>query len=388
MITTEPLPHEAHVAALACLEGVGPARLRWLLGLGAPRDVWARVRRQDLPRVAAPGPPIGDELRSSWATQADRIDPAGLWQRCIDDGIGVVTLGAAGYPVALVDDLDPPVVLFHRGDPDVLVGPRVAIVGTRRATGYGRRHAVALAEQLSVAGVSVVSGLALGIDAAAHTGALQAGAAPPVGIVGGGLDAPCPRRNLPLARDVAASGVLLSEVPPGIGAAPWRFPVRNRIIAALADAVVVVESPGAGGSMHTVREAMARDRTVLAVPGPIDSPASDGTNQLLAEGALVCTGVDDVLTAIGHLVPRPTDGPPELPFEERPEPQGDAASLLEQVGWRPINVEQLARDSGLGFTRLAAALGQLEADGWVECHGGWVERVARGRVRGAGDRRA
>lgn len=384
------LPHEAHVAALACLEGVGPARLRWLLGLGPPQEVWERVSAGRLPRRSAASPPIDDQLRSSWVEHARRIDPAALWRRCVEGGIGVVTLGAAGYPVALADDPEPPVVLFHRGDPDVLVGPRVAIVGTRRATGYGRRHAANFAEQLSAAGVSVVSGLALGIDAAAHAGAVRADAAPPVGIVGAGLDAPCPRRNLELAEQVARRGVLLSEVPPGVGAAPWRFPVRNRVIAALADAVVVIESPGAGGSMHTVREALARDRAVLAMPGPIDSPASEGTIGLIADGAGVCARVEDILAAIGHVAPSGAAVSDRRSVEERPEPHGAAAAVLERVGWRPLSVEQLARECGLGFVEVAAALAQLESAGWVERHDGWVERVARGRgrVRGDGGHRA
>lgn len=380
----EELPHEAHVAALACLEGVGPARLRWLLGLGSPAEVWERVSAGRLPLRSSAPQGVDDRLRASWVDQARRIDPAALWRRCVDSGIGVVTLGAAGYPVALADDPEPPVVLFHRGDPDVLVGPRVAIVGTRRATGYGRRHAADFAEQLSAAGVSVVSGLALGIDAAAHAGAVRADAAPPVGVVGAGLDAPCPRRNLELAEQVARCGLLLSEVPPGVGAAPWRFPVRNRVIAALADAVVVVESPGAGGSMHTVREALARDRTVLAVPGPIDSPASEGTIGLIADGAVVCSRVGDILAAIGHVAPSGPGASDRPPADERPAPQGAAASLLDRVGWRPLSVEQLARECGLGFAEVAAALAQLESAGWVERTDGWVERVARGRVRGAG----
>ncbi len=222
----------------------------------------------------------------------------------------------------------------------------------------------------------MVSGLALGIDAAAHAGALQVDGAPPVAVVGGGLDVPCPRRNRELAEQVARRGVMVSEVPPGVPAAPWRFPVRNRVIAGLADAVVVVESAGAGGSMHTVREAMARDRTVLALPGPVDSRASEGTNQLISEGALVCARVDDVLSAIGHVVERASTEP-RLGADLRPQPVGDAAKVLDELGWRPVSAEQLALCSGLDFARLAAALVQLEADGWVERNGGWIERVAR-----------
>lgn len=379
------MPHEAHLVALASLDGVGPGRMRWLLSLGHPEQVWRRVAGGALPR-APRHLRIDDHMRRQWHTQATSgIDPATAWRRCVDLGVGVVSLGSPGYPPALRDDPDPPVVLFHFGDPDRIASPRVAVIGTRKATGYGIRTAETLGRELTEAGVSVVSGLALGIDAAAHRGAVASKGAAPVAVVGGGLDAPCPARNRRLAAQVADTGVLLTEVPPGVPAAPWRFPVRNRILAALAEVVVVVESGGAGGSMHTVREALARDRPVLAVPGPIDSIASEGANQLLSEGAHPCLSVDDVLVALGEaghhdLVRRgaATDtrrsaGRPEL----RPDPQGDAALLLECLGWRPASAEQLALRSGLEFRRLAAALRRLESDGWTVQRDGWIERVSR-----------
>lgn len=382
------LPHEAHIAAIAGLDRVGPARLRWLLALGTPAEVWDRIAADGLPR-GMPGPARDDGLRSAWARTARTRSPERVWQQCIEAGIGVVTLGSPGYPPALADDPEPPVVLFHRGDPDVVVGPRVAIVGTRRATGYGRRHASSLGRELSEAGVSVVSGLALGIDAAAHRGAVAAGGAPPVAVVGAGLDAPCPHRNRELADQVARRGVIVSEVPPGVAATRWRFPVRNRIIAALSQAVVVVESAGAGGSMHTVRAAMERDRTVLAVPGPIDSTASDGTNHLIADGALVCAGTDDVLTAIGHVPPGVSQGPSTPPVDPRRAPTGDAAEVLDALGWRPTSPEALAREAGVDFRRLSAALLELEAAGWIQRADGWIERVARvPTVPGTAGRRA
>ncbi len=372
------LPHEAHVAALASLDRVGPSRLRWLLSMGTPQQVWERVATGRLPVVPHRIAGTETDLRARWRSQTATVGPASVWRRCSELGVGVVTLGGAGYPPVLADDVDPPVVLFHLGDPDVLRGPRVAIIGTRRATGYGRRHARRLGAELSEAGVSIVSGLALGIDAAAHAGAVDAAIAPPVGIVGGGLDHPCPRRNLALAEQVAGRGVLFSEVPPGVQASPWRFPVRNRIIAATAQAVVVVESAGAGGSMHTVREAMARDVAVLAVPGPIDSRVSDGTNELISDGALVCRTADDVLMAIGHMAERRANGGAAVAAADpRPAPEGDAARALEELGWRPMSIEQLAAASELDLDSVSATILRLERDGWVQRDGGWIERVAR-----------
>lgn len=372
------LPHEAYLTALASLDGVGPGRLRWMLSHGAPERVWGLVAAGSL-RDAPPRLAVDRGILRSWSTQAGSIDPAERWHRCVVLGIGVMSLGSASYPRALTDDIDPPVVLFHLGDPDVLDARRVAIVGTRRATGYGVRIAEQLGAELAEAGIVVVSGLALGIDAAAHRGAVggngsRAGVA---AVVGGGLDAPCPARNRQLARSVVERGAIFSEVPPGVPAAPWRFPVRNRVLAALADAVIVVESPGAGGSMHTVREAMTRDRPVLAVPGPIDSRASEGTNRLISEGAIPCLGAEDVFTAINMLRPKVVESAPARSPDSRVEPDVDGTAALEAVGWRPVSVEEVAIRSGLDFGRLAVALGELEHAGWITRTGGWIERRAR-----------
>jgi DNA processing protein len=403
------LPHEAYLAALSALEHVGPATLRRLLALGTPAEVWDRVVRGSVPASVLEGHPRrGDGLPARWAAQTSACDPGRMWDHCRRLGIGVTSLGAHGYPAALAGDPEPPVVLFHRGDPDVLGAVRVAVVGTRRATGYGRRVAHELGRDLARVGVCVLSGLALGIDAAAHAGALDARTAPaggrdpdptaqsadgrrrpgeaagPAAVVGAGLDAPCPARNAALARSLTRVGVVLSEVPPGVGALPWRFPVRNRILAGLADAVVVVESAGAGGSMSTVQHAQVRDRPVLAVPGPVDSAASEGTNALLAEGAAVCTGVDDVLCALG-LVGRSVGGP--RPADPRPPPVGGAAAVLDHLGWRPETPERLVALTGMGVAGVAVALGSLEDDGWVVRRGGFVERVARPTIRGSGSGR-
>lgn len=370
------LPHEAYLAALAALDGVGHRRLQWMLEHGSPAAVLQRTREGTL--RSAPSPlRITDELRSSWRRQATSIDPARLWQRCTELGVGVLSLGAAGYPPRLASDLAPPVVLFHRGDPDVLCRTTVGIVGTRRPTGYGRRVAAELGEALADAGVAVVSGLALGIDAAAHRGALaSASDAAPVGVVAAGLDRPCPVRNRPTADSVAERGVVFSEVPPGVPASPWRFPVRNRVIAALCDALVVVESSPSGGSMHTVREALDRDVPIFAVPGPIDSPASAGTNLLVRDGAQLLLGVDDVLTTLGMIRPRNAAEEASAP-DPRPTPRGDAVVVLDEIGWTPVSVAHLTEATLLEPRALSSALTQLEDSGWVRRHDGWIERVAR-----------
>lgn len=382
MVSTQPpLPHEAYLAAIAALDEVGPARMRWLLGLGGPSEVWARIGRGALPvppaRLAVDAEVLG-KWRSTWREHT----PATLWRRCEQLDVGVVALGSPAYPSALADDPEPPVVLFHRGTPEALTPtPRVAVVGTRRATGYGLRVAAGLGRDLASAGIVVVSGLALGIDAAAHRGAVAVDGADPLAVVAAGLDAPCPVRNRDLARQVADRGAVLSEVPPGVPGARWRYPVRNRILAALADAVVVVESSGGGGSMHTVRAALERDCPVMAVPGPVDSPASEGTNELLVDGAAPVRDAQDVLVALGHPGAAARSGAggerSGATAEQRRRPSGDAATLLDLVSWRAVSVEELARRSGLGFGALSAALVHLETDGWILQRDGWVERLAR-----------
>lgn len=402
MSTADPcsveLPHEAFVVAMSALEGVGPSRLRWLLGFGAPSVVWEKLRAGALPAERRASVAVDRALLENWRKASGQVTPAQWWQRCCQAGVGVATIGSPAYPPWLVDDIDPPVVLFHRGDPDRVSTMRVGIVGTRRATGYGRRHASTIAGELTEAGVSVVSGLALGVDAAAHRGAVGAakgGAVAswgaPVAIVGAGLDSPCPRQNAALAADVAEHGVLLSEVPPGVRGAPWRFPVRNRVIAAACNALLVVESAANGGSMHTVREALRRDRTVLALPGPVDSAVSVGTNGLLTDGALVCNGTEDVLAALGHVRAVKRDGDDGLPQQRMDLDQSDlerrvrprdrrARQALDELGWRPMTVDALAEAAGLGVMELAVALVELERAGWIARHGSWVERVAgRGR---------
>ena len=388
------VPLEAYLGALATLDGMGSASLRTLLSLGSPSEVWERICRGSVDaRLRNALAPVARDASGGWAAQARSVDPVALWTRWRSRGIGVVSIGSPSYPACLLDDLDPPVLLFHRGDLDALAHPRVAVIGTRRATGYGRRVAHELGLDLASAGVCVVSGLALGIDAAAHNGAVAASdralgstvethvdpsvsgptQAGPVAVVGGGVDAPGPSTNAALARRVVDVGAVLSEAPPGTRPAPWRFPVRNRILAALAPVVVVVESAERGGSMLTVEQAQLRDRTVLAVPGPVDSPASAGTNALISDGALVCRGADDVVSALGLSL----EGVANSPVDNRPEPDGDAASVLAVLGFTPVSIESLSRDLDLDLGRLSVALGRLEALGWAERRGPFVERVAR-----------
>ena len=204
-----------------------------------------------------------------------------------------------GVPGRLVEDRAAPEVLFGRGAFEQLDGPCVALVGTRAATHYGTGVAAELGAELSAAGIVVVSGLAAGIDSAAHEGALAPDRpTPPVAVVGGGVDVVYPASSRRLWARLNSSGGICSEAPSGAGPEAWRFPLRNRLIAALAHVVVVVESHISGGALHTVSAADERGVTVLAVPGSVKSPASAGTNSLIADGCGVARDAPDVLAAL------------------------------------------------------------------------------------------
>ena len=375
---TGALPPEAYGAALCTLAGMGPARLTAVARAWPALDeAWGHVCDGTAvrdPAVAAALGSFADTLPRVWARQARGLDPAAVLAAHHDAGIGVTVLGGVAYPEALAADLEPAVVLFHRGRPDVVPGPRVAIVGTRTASRYGRDVAWGLGRDLATAGVRVVSGLALGIDGAAHEGALGAEAAPPLAVVGSGLDIVYPKRHAGLWRRVEEAGVVLSAAPPGAAPERWRLPARNRLGAARADVVVVVESPRRGGSMHTVDAALEREVPVLAVPGPVTSPTSTGCNQLLADSvAGVARDAGDVLSLLGLSSAAATRGAPDA----RPSPTAEQAQVLDAFGWQPAALEQLAVRTGLGLGALAEALQHLEAAGWVAADGGWFERVAR-----------
>lgn len=370
-------PDAGVLTAIASLPGVGPKRLAMLLDVGEPGQVWDRIRDGSLATDESVCATLGSRtagLVGQWRTHALGVDPDVLGARNGALGIRLLRIEDPGYPEAFRSDPEPPRLLWIRGDPDRIAPVAVAIVGTRRCTRYGHDIARTFGAELSRAGVSVVSGLALGIDAAAHAGTLDVeGGAVPVGIVGTGLDVVYPRRNRSLWRAVAERGVLFSEAPPGARAEPWRFPARNRLIAALARIVVVVESAASGGSMYTVDEAIDRGVDIWAVPGPITSPVSEGTNRLIAEGATPAVTVDDLL---GHLgIATGSDGAAPratLLHDGRRDPEERV--VLDVLTAGPVTLDELAERSGLTIERLALVTARLQVEGVLTRSGGWYER--------------
>jgi DNA processing protein len=275
--------------------------------------------------------------------------------------------GREGYPIG-EDVPQRPVVLLAEGDrTDVFDRPRVAVVGTRAATPHGLADAREIGAVLAGAGITVVSGLAIGIDGAAHEGALDADG-PVVGVVATGLDVVYPRRHHVLFDRVRRSGLLVSEL--GYGVQPRRelFPIRNRIIAGLADVVVVVEATVRGGARITAERAVEYDRPVLAVPGSRRNPSAAGTNALIADGAHPLLEPSDVLVALGLTVGA-RRAVPKAPAA------GDEGAVFRACGGEPATLDQLASRTGLTASQVAVAARELEREGWLQrAQGMWWPR--------------
>lgn len=311
-----------------------------------------------------------DEYQPCAADLAARELDAGL--RC---GARLLCLGAPDYPAALAAIADAPPVLWALGRGDPLARPAVAVVGARNASSLGQRMARRLAEGLGYHGYSVVSGLARGIDAIAHQAALKTGT---VAVMAGGVDVIYPSENATLAAAIADQGLRLSEQPPGLTPQARHFPRRNRIIAGLSRAVLVVEAADGSGSLITAHDALDQGREVLAVPGhPLD-PRAAGTNALIRDGARLVRDVDDLIEALGPADRTPatvqTKPPMAKPRQDPPQPGTRTPvpdtlrlhrMILDQLGAAPLAEDQLIRDIGLPAAAVAPALLFLELDGRI-----------------------
>jgi DNA processing protein len=281
-------------------------------------------------------------------------------------GLRWVARSAPEFPSLLRSIHDPPPGLFLRGAaaPGLLARPAVAIVGARSCTDYGAHVARSLGRELAAAGVVVVSGLARGVDGWAHRGALEGGGTT-VAVLGCGIDRDYPRAHAALAAQIMATGLIVSEYPPGVAPAPWRFPARNRIVAGLTAATVVVEARERSGALITADLALEEGRDVLAVPGEITSALSRGTNALLRLGAVPVTNVADVLEAIGFELPEPI-GSDVL--------SSAAESVLAALDQGATTADEVVRATTLDPAGVAVALTELELAGIVEGRSGIYRR--------------
>lgn len=349
--------------------GLGSAQARGLLAVaGLPHDIYASSISQLmklLPLALAQqlknAPP--DETRAA-------IDATLKWLDHPQHH--VLTLADPGYPRSLLDIHDPPLLLYVNGAVPLLSRPGIAIVGARSATVAGTDNARAFARYLAEQGWSITSGLALGIDAAAHEGALTAGArgGSTIAVLGTGIDIVYPARNRELAHRIAAEGALVSEFPLGTRALPYQFPKRNRLVAGLSRGVLVVEAARQSGSLITARLAAEMGREVFAIPGSIHSPLSRGCHALIRQGAKLVESGQDIHEELG--APGPAPSVPmanSIPsFTASAPPEGDAARLLETLGYDPAHIDQLAARSGMDLPRLNACLLELELSDHVFRH--------------------
>jgi DNA processing protein len=352
-------------ASLQLLPGVSARVLAGLLKtLGGPREVCGASRATLLKLV--PG-----EL----ATVIERGPDPPLLERTLswitEPGHALVAWDDVDYPRALLAISDPPPAFYYSGRSELLNRPTIAIVGSRNATPQGTDNAESFAAALSGAGFTIASGLALGIDAAAHRGGLG-GAGSSIAVIGTGPDRIYPAANRELGHRLAAEGGILSEFPLGTPPLPANFPRRNRLLSGLSRGVLVVEATLASGSLITARFAAEQGREVFAIPGSIHSPFSKGSHRLIRDGAKLVETAQDVLEELGESLSLAKAGT-ERPT---PDPEGDAGRVLQALGHDPAGVDALTARSGLAAGAVSVALVELELSGRIAAvPGGLFQRV-------------
>jgi DNA processing protein len=370
-----PLPIDSEteiVLRLAMLPGLGPRTLAGLLDhfqsaaavLAAPAD--------QLAQVAGVGPKLIHTIR----TADDHVSVEAITSWCHENNVNLVRRGSDGYPKSLDDLTDAPPVLFVQGEVLAADEIAVAMVGTRHATAYGLKQARHLAYLLAKSGVTVVSGLARGIDAAAHEGAIDGGGRT-IAVLGSGLGQIYPSEHQGLAKAIAADGAVISEYEPKAKPRGGMFPQRNRLIAGLSLATLVVEAPDRSGALITANLAMEQNREVLALPGPVTSRASRGCNQLIRDGAKLVQTVDDILEELGPVrAPVKTKSgqevrnPSELTLNEVEQ------KVLAAIDETSTLIDQVIAKSGLPAQRVIAVISVLEMRRLVRrLSGNYVSRV-------------
>lgn len=341
----------------------------WLALLAAPGLGRGGVRRllaaHGSPEAALAASPAAQRELESAAPQADRTL---AWLQAAPQR-SLLAVGDAAYPPLLLETADPPLLLYAIGDTALLMRPSIAIVGSRNPTPQGAENARGFAEALGRAGLTVVSGLALGIDAAAHEGALDAGA-PTLAVIGTGIDIVYPTRHAELCQRIAAHGLVVSEFPLGAPPLPAHFPQRNRIIAGLSLGTLVVEAALRSGSLITARLAAEAGREVFALPGSIHAPLARGCHELIREGAKLALTAQDVLDELRIAAP-----PVAAPAVEDPVPDDP---LLRVLGHDPMGFDDIAARTGMSAAALSARLLDLEMEGHVaRLPGQRFQRIAR-----------
>jgi len=350
--------------------GVGADSARKLLAAFGPPDAVFRQERAALHAVV--GPRLAQALLTAHDDLAATIETTTAWLAG-GNNRHVLSLDDPRFAPELLQTADPPLLLYLLGQIDTLQHPqRLAIVGSRNPTPQGEKNARQFAQALGEAGVCVVSGLALGIDGAAHEGAL-AGGAPTLAVVGTGLDRVYPKRHLALAHRIAEQGALISEYPLGTPPLPGNFPRRNRLIAGLSQGTLVVEAAMHSGSLITARLAAEQGREVFAIPGSIHAPQSRGCHALIRQGAKLVESAQDILEDLRITTPGIAARPARIA-----DPLADPEGLLDAMGFDPVSLDALQARTGLDTGTLQARLLELELQGDVgRLPGGLLQRLAQ-----------
>ncbi len=347
------LEEKRYWIALNLIPNLSPKKFRVLLeAFASPRRIW-EASPEELAAIPAFAPSVETFVR-----HRERVDVERELREIERRGLNILTLADPDYPRPLRAIDDPPPVLYLKGECIAKDELAIAIVGTRRPSPYGRMIAEKLAKELGRLGFTIVSGLALGIDTAAHRGALAAGART-IAVLGGGFANLYPRQNANLADEIARSGAVMSEYPIGTPPDRWTFPRRNRVISGLARGAVVVEAPKKSGALITAKCALEQGREVFAVPGPITEQASHGTHHLIQQGAKLVTDIDDILEEFSDLKETlgartaraaPQRAPSLSPLEAR---------VFEVLKFEPLHFNDVVERAGLSLTDASYALLQL-----------------------------
>lgn len=347
----------AVILALAAVGNIGPIRIKAILAkAGDPTEIidWNESRFVDIPGISS-------QLAGRIRQKLDIAYGQRLLEWAAKRAFGVTTLIDADYPSMLRAIADPPPFLFTAGQWTAADDTAVAIVGSRNASDYGKATAFSLAAELVHQGISVVSGLAVGVDAASHKGALSAGGRT-IAVLGSGIDVMYPPNHAGLYEEIRAKGVVLSEFFPGVGPNPGHFPRRNRVIAGLARAVVVVEAGSKSGALLTADMARTQGKKLFAVPGSVGAQQSLGTNELIKAGAYLLTSAEDIYTVLPELK-RGHTAPPKAAAEGLDRGERLVYNCLSA---NPVQFDAIVRQSGLSVGEVSAHLLNLELRGMVK----------------------
>ena len=354
--TTEPDDELLAALALSLAPGVGPKLQAQLLAeFGSPQNVLAQS-----PAVLLGVDGIGPKTSAGLADPMVKVTARAMLAECRASGVDLMSLAHPEYPRRLKEICDPPAVLYRRG---VLLPQdelSIAVVGSRRCTTYGRRHAERLATALSRAGFTIVSGLARGIDIAAHHGALQAGGRT-LAILASGVRDIYPPEHADVAEEITQQGALLSEMPLDQRPFPGLFPQRNRIISGMCLGVIVIEATRNSGALYTARHALEQGREVFALPGSVDSLASAGCHDLIRDGVTLVRHVDDVLQALGPLpVPASTTSSVTIHSPRELALNSLESAVLNHISSVPVHIDEILRQATQETSRVLATLTVLE----------------------------